>query len=823
MACNIKRSWVGGINQFNDPAGIDLTREYYLGVNVRARGDQLAPINGPLDITEGLPTSGNIQGLYGLGTFLILFINGRAYYQNYGTNNPHWILISSLQMSSTAERIYAAAIPTSSINFVRKAVNTDNHSDGVNLVGTRTSSPQGFIVMDGENQPWIIFQNGTARVTRTYAQWTQSNAEYVPIAIKPFFFGGILYCVGKDNTGRYNQIFRSVTGRPLDFMIAVDVNGDKISSVEADNGAPAMAYRVDFNDITFIGAINTTDSAFLVTTARNAYRVIPDYDDQIFAEPTFSNQFLFSVGAVNDVSVVDVLGDTTVVHYRGIRSFNGVQNTKFEGRNSPFNLKINRMLDGIQQTVTAATTNNNYAVYALQTIYGYGLLWFDMLLAQWVSLDLYPHVGSVKQFAEVVSGDTNKLFFYTAENQVFECFAGDRLTASVYVGEVTPSSVDNEHVVNRVAGMFSYGTLQGFAECQLIGDRITQSTNTQILPAMDSEPAGLVTEIPFQPATTAAVSLPIFDFSADDTLCTRAGIVLSWDTDAILNEIQVNTTENPVAPKNPVIPADTATRVNTKTLLFVGSDGVVTAPRLALNIAMQRENADAVIGLGNHSFPLGDAATIQTNLAAYWQQLKNIGKFYAIPGNVELDADTGEPFFSYMRQAPPRYFQKSFGHADLFFLNDGLQSDGTDVEPDNLNASPLYKAKQFQWLKAALAASSARFKLVCVHHAPRSSNAVDSPGNIDLDLVPWAAWGADAVISGHSLDYERLSGGTGLLYLNVGTGGQTLGTFGTPVEGSAARILSFGYARATVNPLSVRFEFVDIEGEVRDSFVLRRG
>ena len=59
---------------------------------------------------------------------------------------------------------------------------------------------------------------------------------------------------------------------------------------------------------------------------------------------------------------------------------------------------------------------------------------------------------------------------------------------------------------------------------------------------------------------------------------------------------------------------------------------------------------------------------------------------------------------------------------------------------------------------------------------------------------PFAQWGADAVMSGHAHDYERIVR-DGIVYFVNGLGGASRYSFGTPVTGSAVRYNAEGGAQ----------------------------
>lgn len=99
-------------------------------------------------------------------------------------------------------------------------------------------------------------------------------------------------------------------------------------------------------------------------------------------------------------------------------------------------------------------------------------------------------------------------------------------------------------------------------------------------------------------------------------------------------------------------------------------------------------------------------------------------------------------------------------------------------EPDGVTAD----SKQGQWLKSALASTSAPWKLVLLHHAPFSSG--DSHGSHPHLQWPFERWGADAVLSGHDHVYERiLIPGSGMPYFVNGLGGFDKNGFNASVSG----------------------------------------
>jgi hypothetical protein len=367
-----KTNWLGGLNQLSDITKLG-ENEYWILLNGRVRKNAVEAVNLPLNVTNNLSEVGNIQDISAAGSLLVAFAGGKAFYK---TTDGTWLLIESFTMGSTQSRVYTALVPGSTVNFTRAVTSS---TGTLTLGGAVGASPSALIVMDGVLQPWVIFPDGTSRVTDTYGAWTLSHPEYVPVANYPMFYNGVLYAVmaeadGDSPTRRKNQIVRSVTGAPLNFLIAVTPTGDKTSIKESEGGALAMATNVDYNDVTCLAPLNANDGGFFVGTQHSSFIVYPDYNNLIYAEPTFRNQSITSIGPLNPDSVVDVLGDVAFVHDTGIRSFNGITQFRFEGRNAPFSGPINSLLDGITQTSAATGTHDNYALFAVTTIYGLSLI-----------------------------------------------------------------------------------------------------------------------------------------------------------------------------------------------------------------------------------------------------------------------------------------------------------------------------------------------------------------------------------------------------------------------------------------------------------------
>ncbi len=110
-----------------------------------------------------------------------------------------------------------------------------------------------------------------------------------------------------------------------------------------------------------------------------------------------------------------------------------------------------------------------------------------------------------------------------------------------------------------------------------------------------------------------------------------------------------------------------------------------------------------------------------------------------------------------------RYYDARIGNVHLFVVNSNPE-EGDGLTPTSVQGT---------WLRDAMAASDAEWKIVVFHHPPFSS----LPGKATQWMRwPFREWGADLVISGHAHAYERLRS-DGLDYVISG-----LGANNTPLD-----------------------------------------
>ncbi|NOX64060.1 MAG: alkaline phosphatase [Chloroflexi bacterium] len=155
-----------------------------------------------------------------------------------------------------------------------------------------------------------------------------------------------------------------------------------------------------------------------------------------------------------------------------------------------------------------------------------------------------------------------------------------------------------------------------------------------------------------------------------------------------------------------------------------------------------------------------------------------------------------------------RYYDFVWGPVHFFALN------SNPMEPDGASAN----SAQAQWLKTQLMASTSTWRIVYFHHAPYSSSLVH--GSYAPMQWPFAAWGADAVIAGHTHTYERLEV-DGIPYFVNGLGGKSIYGMGPALPESKVRYNGdYGAMLVEADPHRLRFRFVTRSGKVIDAYIL---
>jgi len=254
----------------------------------------------------------------------------------------------------------------------------------------------------------------------------------------------------------------------------------------------------------------------------------------------------------------------------------------------------------------------------------------------------------------------------------------------------------------------------------------------------------------------------------------------------------------------------------------LGDYGVLGAPERDVSNLIKAFGPDQILTVGDNNYPNGASATIDFNIGFLYSDFigsytgaygpgASTNRFFPALGNHDWRTAGAQPYLDYFSlPGNERYYEVRLGSVHFFILDSDAQ------EADGIDASSI----QGQWLQGQLAASKAPFKLVLLHHAPFSS-ALHGP---QLRLQwPFAAWGADAVLSGHEHSYERFDL-EGIPYIVSGLGGSSpIYNFKELNSGSVQEYNNdYGALLAEVHGNRIHFQFASRDHIVFDDFSIFR-
>ncbi len=189
--------------------------------------------------------------------------------------------------------------------------------------------------------------------------------------------------------------------------------------------------------------------------------------------------------------------------------------------------------------------------------------------------------------------------------------------------------------------------------------------------------------------------------------------------------------------------------------------------------------------IGNHGYSDGGGINAYLN-------------YFTLPGAGAVSSNTS---------GNERYYDFVKGPVHFFALNSNSQ------ESDGRSSS----SAQAQWLQAQLAASTAKWKIVYMHHPPYSSAR---HGSQSVMQWPFEDWGVTAVLAGHDHTYERIhrddnSDSQDFPYFVTGFGGRTKYDFPASnlVAGSVVRYNSDnGSMLIDADEQQIIFRFYSVAG-----------
>ncbi len=241
-------------------------------------------------------------------------------------------------------------------------------------------------------------------------------------------------------------------------------------------------------------------------------------------------------------------------------------------------------------------------------------------------------------------------------------------------------------------------------------------------------------------------------------------------------------------------------------VLAFGDFGTGALPQRQVAAAMLAYHGwkpfDFAVTLGDNFYSTGMSGPDDERWKTWWSDLYDPLQipFYATLGNHDWgqpNSPAAEIVFSQRSASwrmPAAYYTFTAGDAQFFALD-------TDVISE----------KQLLWLDGALAASTARWKIVYGHH-PIYSEGAHEDNNVKIaQLLPVLRGRADIYLAGHDHDMQHLKPEGRLHFFIAGSGGQL-----RPIQPGPRSLFAksaHGFAVLEVLPTSLAVAFIDAQGQ----------
>ncbi len=498
--------FVGGMNHLAVKSKLE-DGQYHFLQNGRVRRHVVENARRPVELVG--PNATIYQCIIAIDNLLVLVADGYIYTKDCAVEGATFIKIEGERLDAGVQVVYAEVVPASNINYKRNIDSSSKIDPQVEYRGKLTNSPVGVVLQDGVSQPLILTPDGKIRKTQNFNQWsTENGREYVPIGKQMHWDGNTLFVVGD------KKCYRSVSGRPLDFCIAVNKNGKKIEP-EEDGGADALSVGDVGSEITCVSSLNTKEKDVFISTRRGSIALTPS-SLYFYGEPYYNVRTLVT-GALNQNSFINILGDSVLIDISGIKSFNAVEGTLQAAKYAEFNYAVSSLF--VRQTDPAAISFDTYAYFYIDTIYGKGILVYDQITENFVSFDKFDELEGLKQFA-VCDTLLDQTLVYITDNKIFEYEVGTKAAVELDLGQVETPETGREIVPEYLHIVFdaeAIGTVTATLEADgVFIDSIT-TTNTE---------TGI-----------SAVSFNLMLLR--NRRGTNIGVKLSWDFAATLKSVQL--------------------------------------------------------------------------------------------------------------------------------------------------------------------------------------------------------------------------------------------------------------------------------------------
>jgi 3',5'-cyclic AMP phosphodiesterase CpdA len=260
-------------------------------------------------------------------------------------------------------------------------------------------------------------------------------------------------------------------------------------------------------------------------------------------------------------------------------------------------------------------------------------------------------------------------------------------------------------------------------------------------------------------------------------------------------------------------PAGAAVQPSSLRFFALADTGSGNANQRAVGLRMAERNrlrpVDLVLLGGDNIYPDGNLLEVErTFQLPYRELLAAAVPFHAVLGNHDIRTDNGDPQVRYRPFGMGgRWYSLRRGPVAFFLID------------TNVNARWQH---QMPWLKKALAASDAPWKVVVGHHPIYSAGFYgDDPAAIARLTPLFQRHGVQLYINGHEHNYERTRPIDGTTYLTVGGGGAWLRPIVANTR-SARAVSAYSFAELSVEGDALTLEAWDARGARLDQAVLER-
>ena len=245
---------------------------------------------------------------------------------------------------------------------------------------------------------------------------------------------------------------------------------------------------------------------------------------------------------------------------------------------------------------------------------------------------------------------------------------------------------------------------------------------------------------------------------------------------------------------------------------------IAGAPQKQVAAAMlktQRQASfDFALTLGDNFYPTGMLSPTDPRWKTLWSDLYDPLKlkFYVTYGNHDwggADSPMAEILFAQQSKSwvlPAPYYTFTSGPVQFFAL-------------DTNEISEL----QLQWLRDALASSTARWKVVYGHHPIYSAGQHGDGSDLKARLLPVLKGKADVYLAGHDHDLQHLKPEGGVHFFINGGGGAKIRDITPKDDRSLFAKSAYGFATLEIDPEKLVVKYIGTDLSVLYQYTITKG